>query len=875
MNTKRLILICIISLLAILTISTLASADTYEVYLDEDDILEDGNSIWPGTVRDNTSLTMSCTENAPRQNIYTMWNISSIPPQATITNVSLNMYVTASGGAGYFKAVNMSNNTLTSSNLSLYQDTLYGDTFGAFLRYTGDQVVNTSSADWTPLAGGNNLSYNVENDLGWWAVSLYQNTGVGPSSYRQVATTEHAVYPPMCLWVEFEMTAPYFNESNMTLPDGSTDVCLNNTTCMWFQHDHGVPMNIYWHWWNSSDSSWNIFSSNTSVTNGTYCANNIGNWTEPCTTYYWYVNATDISGNETQSSTFEFTTHCPTPPSSISCTVNNTTSVNISWTPDTEACGSTNTTIYYQHGAYAPAYGAGTFGGNFSTATNYTIIEGLTEGQCYSFGLWSAWNSSLGTWHLSNVNTKTCCAAGGEYRITFYDEDTLPHIPIDFTEYPWNQSTHKLITHYWDATEDEVLINLSNFNDPAYNGGNCSGIYWMNVSATQDVAYFELRIFYDWNATENIPVGNWTIPANQSYIYPEYSRKLNTYAVRNYSLCGFSMKTVDFYITDRTTYLQSYQIKNDTATTEYTQNTMNGALVSYNYYIYDSTGSFTTAPPQDAFITFYERNISGQKIIIHQEYIDVVDTVNPYLIFEKDYLVGANCTDCTNVSNSGIAPTSMLTQNNLYIISQYDEDALFGDMLVNYSFDVGHTHLYFTYTDPTGNTDNTTLFLYQNFSNTTAETITSSPSQTYTYPFNTLPNISYYIVLVVNRTVVTAQGNEFIFTRTFDYYALPGISPIANATNIELLIVAVIGEPPGDGATWITIITVFISLVIFLGALIASGPTLAFIASGLSLSGIGTLLTGSITPLSTVGILFFVIGFVVLISHTKSRGLYK
>jgi len=795
-----------------------------------------------------------------------MWDITSIPPSATITNASLEFYATYYSGNGKQRLYNISSDTRTQSNASLVTDITSGDYFAYYYFWgTGMKDINTTSAEWTPLAGHDNLQDHVTNNTGWWAIGLWMGPSDSGTGLGNFATTEEAVYPPMCLWVEFEMTAPNINESTISPADSSTDQCLNTTTSVWIQHDYGSAMNLSWYWWNNSDSSWNIFNENTSVTNGTYYANNSVNWTEPCTTYYWYISVEDNFGNTTESSTFEYKTHCINPPTDITCTKINDTAMNVTWTPDSEACGKTNTTIYYQHGAYAPSYGAGTLAGNFSWGTDYVVINNLTSGQCYSFGLWSAWNSSIGTWHLSIPNTKTCCAAGGDYRISFYDEDTLPHIPIDFTTYPWNQSTQKLIIHYWDATEDEVLINSSSLSD-------CIGTYWQNISASQDVWYFELKVFFDWD--ETILVGNWTTPSNQSYQYPEYSRKLNTFAVRNYIVGAYAMDTVDFYITDRTTYLQPFSITNDTATTTYTQNTMAGSLVSYEYHLIDTIGSFLGAPSNDAFITLYEKNSSGTQVIIHQEYIDASSAINPYLIFEKDYLVGANCTDCTNITNFGIAPTSVATFSDLIIRKQLDVDALFGTFTSNFSFSSDSTHLYFTYTDTEGDTDNTTIFLYQNYSNASVEETQFSTAQSVTYDLSTQNNITYYIVLVVNKTITTDEGSIYVFQREYYYYAFYNITTIGDATSIEVLITSILGQPPTPGASWVTLISLSLSLIVFLSLLVTSGPSVSFVATGITLAGLSALLTGMITAIAVAGGLLAVLGFIILITNTRQKRLY-
>ena len=883
---KRIILITMLSIPAIISIATLATADTYEIYLDENDVLEDGylyNNAQK--TRDNSSTTITITSNPTVSHGYVMWDISAIPKSATILNASIEFYGTYSAGPKQ-TIYNLSSDTRSQSNASLYTDVSSGNDFNSsYFFATGFQTdrINTTSGDWTPLSGGNNLSYNVKNDLGWWGVGFKQLFVISAGT-QQWATTEHAVYPPMCLWVEFEMTAPQINESTITPVDSSTDQCLNSSTSVWIQHDHGVPMNLSWYWYNSSNISapnngWFIYNINSTVTNGTYYANNTGNWTEPCTTYYWYVSANDSNENTTESVTFEYKTHCIDPPSNLAYSTINNTALNITWTPDDEGCGTTYTHIYYQHGAYPPAYGSGTFLGNFSHTTNYSVVNDLTAGQCYAFSYWSYWNSSLDgeTWHLSSTyNSRIICSGGGDYRVTFYDEETVPHQPINFSRYPWANATHKLLVHYYQSTEDEILIH---YTDPLNSTDItiCNGQTVINVSASLDVAYFELKLFVE--VDTNITEEGLTI-------FAPYTRKLMPSVVRNYTICGETRDTIDFYIVNRTVQGEPYYMINASGTyVEYLDFSFSDRLVQYNYYFNDETGDFISHTPLDTYISIYTQNMSGNNIVIHQEFIDALNSINPYLIYEKDYIIGASCSVCDNITNFGIPPTSKEQTNILTIKGGISDTQLFGEIHTNKSVSSAHTDIYFSYLDAGFDTANTTIFTYEDNSDGTLIDIQTSISQDLTYHITPiLKNTTYYIVLVVNKSFtiegITTLTYNVSISNTFYYLVFSGIDAIGDVSAIETVFLTVFHREFIENFPITTMILLFFGSLLFFGMLGVAKMTgnlntnrivPAFFTAGIFFITFNTLLLNFDPALYTGGLVFIIFGLFILIGGRERR----
>lgn len=861
--------IIILGLLIFILIMQVVSADTYTVTLDGDYVTEDGH-IYLANTRDNTSSYMlSRYENGDKYRAYVEWDLSPIPPQATLLNVSLYYHIISTYSDGNHEIYSMFWQPSEATDLQVWNDCDNGTIYESKdNQIPGARMINTSLSQWdiSPMQ-------DIEDNLtrGWWALGWDSDVGSWAGIKIATAEADPDIYYLPTLWIEYEINAPRI--ANESPAHESTEVNLTPRTCIDISHDYGTDMNITWYYWNASAGAYEEYGTNGTggdghtLGNGTYCQN--ASWaTEPCTTYYWYVDVADEFGNIT-TAYYQFKTHCILSPSGVTCTRINATAINLTFTKKPDNAGETHTVIYYEHGAFPPNWGGGTFGGN--TTNEWIVINNLEEGQCYAFSLWTNWNSSVGVWYLSDdATTKGCCASGGDYRVCFFNEETEQ--PIDFSTYPHNLSTHLLRIHYYDNTEDDYFIKGDNAsNDIWYTGVvnvtlyDCGGDTCGNISATQEIWYVELIIFYDFNNS-----GLWT----DQNSYCTYSRKLTTNALQERNCSGVVLETFYFFIADLTTYGCYYNYYNGTTLTVTQDADYQNSLVGYEYvFSLDASGQIISADPNTAWITIYEPEFGAYEKIIHEEFIDVARVINPFLIYDKDYLMGAH-TDDYDIYNFGIAPTSTNLQPQVIIRTEFETDYIFDT--VDLDFDRHPTWIYITYSDPDLLTEDITV----NVLDEDQVVAWTSTKFTSTCTFNATPldnDTDYVIMIWINRTTLI-NNIPYLYSGSMAFFvsALLDI-PIISATDIDNFFEPYFGVIPIPELDWALIITFGIAIVVFsflfgLGSY-ATGeidPKVAGASSAITgftmvavnsyISGLNGIVMASASALIILGILAIIVG---------------
>lgn len=862
MNNKRLLLYILIILGFLIIISITASARIYETHISEPDydawVQFNNNAIF----NDSSGIIVERATGAPAKGGCIEFNITSLPKNAQILNISLEYYVKFNNMDGIYdslRIVPMCNRPSQATGAQMDADVQNGTRFLNSKSIGGAGAyrdINSTTGDWSKFAHlVTQLEENLTLERDWFGFGLDAQSSNGMKI--EWASLESTNFNAPSLWIQYEINAPII--VNVSHPQGSTDVNCTPHLCINISHDDAQDMNITWYEYNESSSAFDIqFGYNGSVNNGTYCKW-FANATEPCTTYYWYVEIEDEFGNIT-SEVYWFTTHCIDPPTDITCGSWNSTTLNLTFTPYPDHNGTTNTVGYYREGFNPPAWGVGTF---FNCTTNNTLnISGLDSGQCYAFSFWTNWNHSNGTWHLSESrNTKVCCLGGGEYQVCFRDEDNLD--ALDFTTYPHSCATHRLIVHYDGESQDIYIVNASTvWQRP---DSTC-----INVTANEDILYFELQCFYDYDLT--------CLP-NDACERTQYSRKLLPSASQIIN----GNDTMIFYVANRSVYNTCYYCKNATGTFNTScDNMMDASIIKYIYSFIDEVGDFARSPPNDVFITYKAYNASLGEIIIHQEYWDAAQKSYPPLIYEKAYWMEINCSTRV-IKNIGLAPTHELIQDTVIIDTRLDYTVILDGTSINFGYKTGggvwvvytnNVEDNYTITDATLNIYLNNVIVYTKSVN--------FQSYNYTYPAGVSTN-DYIIQLNITRQE-ESTGN--IETYILSYYLLSGFTSInkIDANFINNLLISYIGTSPiynpdtGASTSWVTLGIALMGIIILIGISMAGQATsttvlypLGFIGSGLFM-GFTTIYISNLDPIIiTSSFLFIVLGFFILIAMNVRR----
>ncbi len=566
--------------------------------------------------------------------------------------------------------------------------------------------------------------------------------------------------------------------------------------------------------------------SGANVTNGTYCMEFV-NATEPCTTYYWWVHAVDENGNYTDE-IFEFTTHCINPPTGGDCTRYNSTTLNITWIEKPDNGGTTWTEVWYQEGYTAPGYGEGTYGGN---TTNQSMnFTGLQEGTCYTFSLWTHWNSSDGDWYTSSIkSTILCCTKGGDYRFCLrYEEYNQQY--INLSHYPC--SNHILAIHFINGSRQIEFLNATIYEA---NGNSSCFDYHLD----EEPLFFELW----WNASFGCGTYNST----------SYVRRLTPNAATNES----GNLTITFYlVTDRRVYLDEYEYFGN----ESIEYDMEDNLIPYIFSFDDRTHSFDIRESFNTYITFYFFNTTN-KIIVHQEYWDSAQKVYPVLLYEKAYFTGVADNDTLiGYENIGLAPNHALTEETIIIYLRDIETITIDDAIdIHYGWSSGAAGLWVLYEDSESNTIwvNVTVYNASDGSYEWSENVSDADAYNFTWPA-AYHDSSYEIV-------ITIMHGDFGYVQVKVPIA-PGMSTLTTAAFIDAMFYDIFGVAPfyntetGVAISWTHMIILFIAIL--LGMIIVYNPTIGIMAPGIWLIVAYILISGLPFAWLAVGFLLITMGIV-------------
>jgi len=793
--------------------------------------------------------------------IFLEFDISGIPDQSTVEAVNITYNVTSASGFNWqdrWKIFGLSAQPSVSNAATLWPSItskyleVYHETEGLKIRDL-----------WT--IAETDLQTALQSGIDWFGLAMYGSWVSGDWVQVHIQSSEAGDVIPT-LGITFSPEAPYCHTPTPT--SGAVEQEPETNLTIHVTNPNPWNYTLTWQWLDGD--TWKNFSTNSSTDDdyfwvGTYSYYaQFLNATRPGETYYWRVYIEDDSGNWSLSDTYFFTVSGVAPPSGASCSRHNETAINISFTKAVDDDINCTTICYYQLGYDPPGWEEGTFG--FNTTESYYIVDDLEEGECYSFSLWSNFNES-GNWTLSDTKTyvRPCCTGGGEYNICFryenesYDAatDTWTNAYINFSDYPC--SDHLLTIHYDNAPNDYRIINETWY----LNNDNSSCI---SINTSEEPLYFE----FAWNWTVNTTCSNCSFA-------PRYSRFLTPYAARNID----GNETITFYmITNRNVVGEYYGYNYSGNCTLIEETTLNDNLIRYEFNFEDRTHLFDTYVGTKTYSSFYRRNNTNEKIIVHQEYWDAQQHVHPVLLFEPiKYFVGVNNSDVSDgykYEKVGIAPNYEWWYGNdvrtIYINKVEERFNYLGKYFdLTYGWDGDGLGMYVLYEiDPSSNVTTTALScnIYGFDDDETPEfTNDEYDSNEYLFHFPTANETrSYHIFLDI--TVETEDDPIEQKTISVNWWILSNESAASIADTINTTLYAIFGQLPyrideGENTQYMNynniIIGGFMILTLSFGALVGLGA--AMMLTGLStiyISGViyGGSVISTIFPYAGIFIIF-------------------
>ncbi len=274
----------------------------------------------------------------------------------------------------------------------------------AFQQYDNSQLTNDGRA-WDDIY----INFTI-SDSGWtqWDNTSNPDTG-SPWSWN-------FNYPNGTGYYEFYSIGNKSGSPNETAPGSADAICKynnlptitneipsNGSTNIQVLPQMNITINdadgdlMTITWYSNSSGSWQVFGTNSSVGNGTYHQTN-SNFSEPLTTYWWYVNVSDIVDTSTSGLYYYFSTGLTTP------TVTTNTSTGVEETNATlhgylSTNGGEVCTVRFEYGT-TTNYGTNTTNQSKTAGNEFTDeITSLTPGQIYHYRAYAnnTYGSAVGT----------------------------------------------------------------------------------------------------------------------------------------------------------------------------------------------------------------------------------------------------------------------------------------------------------------------------------------------------------------------------------------------------------------------------------------------------------------------------------------------
>lgn len=339
--------------------------------------------------------------------------------------------------------------------------------------------------------------------------------------------------------------------------------------------------------------------------------------------------------------------------------------VDLAWNnPSVPSTSNISTLIVYKSNGIPTSRDDGIVGANVTYNGETVKIGGLAIGTHYNFSAFTMVNSSNESAWADSYSTAYTVTYGGVYNISFYNELNTSR-RIDLTKY----GPHKLVIHYANKTETNIIYGATVDNESILNIGNMSKGYLLLNST-----YTLLSIDFFWNYTKT------------------YSNQCS----RSQVVTG-TTKNITFYlITNKLVYGMSTSL-------------FNNSIVPYTYSFEDHTGIFVSKPGLDTYAVIYTYKPDGTYIVIHSEYWDASKNIYPWLLYNKKYFIGVYCSSLnipllgTAPTGTDINPTVVIDYTNIYNMLST------GELFIAYAgWNANGSGLYVYFLDPTYETTSVT-----------------------------------------------------------------------------------------------------------------------------------------------------------------------
>jgi len=785
------------------------------------------------------------------------FNTSTIPDSSTITEASLRYYITQSQTDQAYGVINrMEDYTLTdgSNATQLFTDAKggrYYERSEAVTYSTGWITMNTSAGrmDGSSSPGSysdedirTNIQENLTND--YFCVAFFLQSKYDDSLTASMYSKDYSMdYAPQ-MW--YSATLNNCTYVNNTYPvDGASDVNhVPYPTGAVIQSDlyHTNGHTIYATAWlyNPVTSSW-MNESYTTGTNKTWLTS-MPHASDYGTTYEWYIETHDIYGHWYNSSVMSFTVEDLDPPTNITCNRNSSTSLNITFTPDTNA--DWTTIIYEADGMPTELFNDGSLNTTLDKdGVGYGILEGLTADTCYGLRLRSVYNntgnSSVSAW--ANKDYGDCCLWSNYTNLFIRYEnsssDSENHLIDLSTVSPC--ANHILTIVYTNLTREEYIINATNY-----------ATYPMVIDLHGNPLYYIL----EWNAS--------TIndTCSCSDLSPNYKR----------SLIHSSQNLTFYMITDRDVYAD-YNCTGSQISS-FKKGTKNN-LARYDYQVTDDSGIFSLYTDFNSYISFESSNETINHTI-HQEFLFddlIIDDV--VLLYDKLYYVSAyneyvNPSDYRAIDEA--KTDSYVSPNTNPIVIPYRElslDTYNDNWDITVSYSPGGSGMYVDFTEHTTNQITRIYVEIYDLSDGSLDYSSAVNTNNNNFSFAGASHSKEYAVYI-NLT-----HKDYARVASIVVWISPTTEEIVTHDYIETIFENIFGELPGnlddpsETISWINVIIFFIALIP-LSLLGVYNPGFASIGVGIWLLGANYMF--AITALYGVAIFLILMGIIYIFGGRRT-----
>lgn len=332
------------------------------------------------------------------------------------------------------------------------------------------------------------------------------------------------------------------------------------------------------------------------------------------------------------------------------------------------------------------------------------------------------------------------------------------HVERDCMEMHVN-GPHKLIIHHYGGN---LLDYYGKVSYIIFEDGNITYDNLINVSANESIN------------------GSFNFTTNRTVSFVEFcwnNSDERVYKCNRIVVPEAGQRNITFYIrTDLPIFGEGTGLKND-------------SIVRYTYSFVDETTNFRY--PNKPMATIYTFDDDENKMVIHSEYFDDSELIHPWLVYDKDYIIGVSCA-VQEYERLGFAPASDNTAPEVRIPFAFDMNYGFYDLI---SLDLGWNDVgfYVDYDDTTFSTVSVTFSVYGHNNKTLIYTDTQYNNHyNFTYVCSTTTDYIWQINCTLDDLANDYDG-------TYSSGRAPiivGMAPITDIDSLDSIMIIILGESP-------------------------------------------------------------------------------